>query len=715
MATFADSEVASVDGTGATASPGKRTDIQGLRAIAVALVVVYHLVPAALTGGFVGVDVFFVVSGFLITSHLLTRRPTRPRHLLEFWARRIRRLLPASLLVLLVTLVATRWVAPVTQWEVTARQSAAAATYLVNWLLANDSVDYLAAASAPSPVQHFWSLSVEEQFYAGWPVLVLLVGHVAIATRIAGSLRRLRLLFLVGLGLVVALSFAWSVHLTAANPARAYFVTTTRIWELGLGGLVAALLVLRDRPLRLDPALAAVAAWIGIAAIVWTGFTYTGSTPFPGWQALVPVGGTALVLGVAAGTQAWSPGRLLALRPCQWLGDISYSVYLWHWPLIVLAPAVSGGHRGAIDNGVIVVATLVLAALTKTYVEDVFRTPSWSRRLGQTYALGAAGMAVVIAAAALLVVDLHAREDAARSELGRALRSDDPCFGAGALVASRQCPPSTGDPVPAPVLAALDKSAAYGSSDGGKDCFSALPAYPTVQCVFGDRTAERTVALVGNSHAGQWVPALQQIARQQHWKVVTYLSSRCALADVRQQFDTAEQSTACLDWVHRVTARVGAEQPDLVVVANRVSLPVEGADLADSATPYEQGYEHVLRSWSDEHLPVVVLRDTPAPGDGDVPSVPDCLASHGDDFAACAGSRADWEPADPSVAAAGAIDSPSVDVVDLNDRICGPRQCRPVVGGVVVYFDGSHLTATYARSLSPFLEPELVAAMGPKP
>ncbi|MFC6344189.1 acyltransferase family protein, partial [Nocardioides hankookensis] len=418
MATVADPEVATRDEPADPTGTSKRTDIQGLRAIAVALVVVYHLAPTTLTGGFVGVDVFFVVSGFLITSHLLLRRPSRPRHLLEFWGRRIRRLLPASLLVLLLTLVATRLVAPVTQWDVTARQSAAAATYWVNWLLASDSVDYLAAAAAPSPVQHFWSLSVEEQFYLGWPVLVLLLGQLAVITRVAGSLPRLRLLVLAGLGLVVALSLAWSVHLTDTDPARAYFVTTTRIWELGLGGLVAGFVVLREPPgRRLPPPVAAGAAWLGVAAIVTSGVAYSGATPFPGWQALVPVGGTALVLGAAAGTQIWSPGRILALPPLQWLGDISYSVYLWHWPLIVLVPGVSGDHLGALDKTAIVVATLVLAALTKRYVEDAFRTPAWSRRLARTYVLGAAAMAVVLAASALLVVNLHAREDAARRAL----------------------------------------------------------------------------------------------------------------------------------------------------------------------------------------------------------------------------------------------------------------------------------------------------------
>ena len=246
-------------GRGATAV---RTDIQGLRALAVSLVVVYHLWPTGLTGGFVGVDVFFVISGFLITLHLMQKPPSGPRDLATFWGRRVRRLLPASLLVLATTLVLSRLLAPDTQWGNTAKQARAATLYVVNWVLANDSVDYLAAENAPSPVQHFWSLSVEEQFYFVWPILIL--GMVLLARRLRANQD---LAVLGGLAVLVVASLGYSIWDTHSNPPSAYFVTPTRMWELGIGGLLAVVVAVRQRRglgHLLPPGARTVLAWVGL-------------------------------------------------------------------------------------------------------------------------------------------------------------------------------------------------------------------------------------------------------------------------------------------------------------------------------------------------------------------------------------------------------------------------------------------------------------------
>jgi peptidoglycan/LPS O-acetylase OafA/YrhL len=684
-----------------TAGPrAVRTDIQGLRAIAVSLVLAYHLSPHSLTGGFTGVDVFFVISGFLITLHLLERLPEKPRDLASFWSRRVRRLLPASLLVLAVTLVASRLVAPETQWENTARQARAAVLYVVNWLLARDAVDYLAAENAPSPVQHFWSLSVEEQFYFVWPVLILLLAALARALR-----RRPLPVVLVGLVVLVAASLAWSVHQTATDPGAAYFVTPTRMWELGTGGLLAAVSLMTDR--RLPPALATAIAWVGLAAIGWTAVTYSGDTPFPGWQAAVPVLGTAAVIAARPEHGLLSPGPLLALRPVQWLGDVSYSVYLWHWPLIVLVPQATGHALTWVERADILGATLLLAALTKVLVEDRFRAARWGVPLPKPFLLAATAMAAVVALAGLQVAEVHERSKDAEVALARGLGGDDPCFGARALEQAR-CPSvEYDDVVPAPIDATRDKADAYDEQANGHDCWAYRPRFPAKECVFGDPGADRTVVLTGNSHAGQWLPTLQRIAEEQHLRIVTLLASQCALSDVRQQFDTAAHSTACLGWVRRVTDRVTALHPDLVVMSNRISVGAEGGTVENSQQRYADGYRTVLDAWRRAGVSTLVLRDTPAPSF----LVPDCVAQKRSHYRECDGTRDTWLPAEPAEGVVSALGDSRIAFADLTDHICGPKVCSAVTGGVLTYFDGSHLTATYATTLARYLGPLVASAL----
>jgi peptidoglycan/LPS O-acetylase OafA/YrhL len=685
----------------------KRADIQALRALAVVLVLVFHLQPTFLSGGYVGVDVFFVISGFLITSHLLASPPRGLADLGVFWSRRIARLLPAALVVLVATLAASRAVGPETQWGRTADDVTAAGFYVVNWRFADQAVDYLASEGAPSAVQHYWSLSVEEQFYAGWPVLLLLLFGFGAAARLGPG--RQRLLVVAGLGIVTVGSLLWSIQLTTSQPARAYFVTPTRIWELGVGGLLAAATVLHGR--RRD-AVGGNARWRaplaigGFAAIAWSAVTYTGSTPFPGWHALVPVLGAT---GVIAASVGGSLGRVLAVRPVQFVGDVSYSIYLWHWPLIVLVPAATHRALSAGDKVGIVGATLLLAAASKRWIEDPFQRPRTAHPIRVRYVGAVAGMAALAGLAALQVREVHARELDARTTLAGAAASHEPCFGAAAL-ADANCRGLSQPMLGSAAQAALDKSEAYPEINGRQDCFSYLPDFPSIRCEFGSSAPRATIALVGNSHAGHWLPALQELARRHDWHITTFLSSRCALASVKQQVGTAGEARACVDWVDRTTSEVVAGGFDAVVVSNRISVPVPGKTQAASLPDYERGYREVLGAWRAAGLHVLGIRDTPAPGEGSMDSVPDCLAGH-DDPAACAGTPMSWLPPDPFVAAAHGMDDPDIRVVDLTDRICGPRSCDPVVGGVIVYFDASHLTATYSRTLSPYLEPAVVRAV----
>ncbi len=672
------------------------------------LVLLYHLWPNRLTGGFVGVDVFLVISGFLITSHLLVKPPRHPRDLAAFWARRIRRLLPASLTVLAVTAVATRLVAPEIRWLETARHIRSAALYVVNWRLANDAVDYSAAGNAATPVQHFWSLSVEEQFYLGWPVLIAVLLLLA-------SLFRWQPLAVVrgGLLVVVVASLLYGIWLTQSDLARAYFVTPTRVWELGMGGVLAAALLGRT-PSAAPGGSARFArvavVWAGLLAIAWSGITYTARTPFPGWHALVPVLGAAAVIAAADPRGSAAPGRFLAARPVQWLGDVSYAVYLWHWPMIILLPAISGGSLGLLDKSVILLATLVLAGLTKRFIEDPFRTGRQGSPLYRPYLGAAVGMALVVGLATLQVAEVEQHDRAERARVKAAMEGGDTCFGAPAL-GNPDCPPKTsGSIVPSPARAVRDRYDAEHTLLTSADCWAERRTFALRTCEFGDPDGQIDVALIGNSHAAQWLAAMDEIGVHEGWRITTFLARNCANSDTEQAFGTPEQTDGCRNWVRRTTEVIRDGSFDLVVMTNRMSIRGKGQTRAEGRASFATGYETVLRQWQNSDMAVIGLLDTPWPGGSFHGGVPGCLTENPHDYGKCSGSRSKWEPTDPLQKAIETIDDPKFRSISLNDHICGPTTCHVVVGGVTVYADFSHLTTTYVQTLAPYLRRELLRA-----
>ncbi|MBO0843271.1 MAG: acyltransferase, partial [Nocardioides sp.] len=364
---------------------GQRKDIQALRALAVGAVVLYHLLPHRLTGGFVGVDVFFVVSGFLIGSHLLKESVTTGRvRLGRFWARRARRLLPAALLVLVVVAVVTPVLVPLGQRSDVWRQIMGSAFYVQNWVLAAASVDYLAADDAASPLQHFWTLSVEEQFYVLLPLVLVVVAWKA----------RRRLLTATGvLAVLTGASLAYSLHLTHEVPPAAYFSTFTRAWEFLLGTLLAAAVV---GGLRLHRYVRFALGTIGLLLILAAIWRFDGATPFPGYAAALPVVGAMAV--IAADGQG--PLALAArLRPVTWLGDHSYALYLWHWPLIVLVPLATGHALTRVDKIAVLAASLVVSYASTKLVEDPLRYSAWLAPSGRAGLASAAAMVMVAALA----------------------------------------------------------------------------------------------------------------------------------------------------------------------------------------------------------------------------------------------------------------------------------------------------------------------------
>jgi peptidoglycan/LPS O-acetylase OafA/YrhL len=681
---------------GARPRAAVRPEIQALRAVAVTLVLVYHLWPAAVPGGYVGVDVFFAISGFLITSLLLREAERHGRVSLSgFWARRARRILPAALLTVLACAIATIVLVPLTQWQQFFGEMRASTAYVQNWQLAGDAVDYLASANAPSPVQHYWSLSIEEQFYLVWPVLIAVA---LVVTRGRRAAPRRRLVTLV-LAAATALSLVYSVVDTGADPAAAYFVTPTRAWELGAGALLAL-----AGPFGRSPSAArAVLSWLGLTAIAVAALTYSGATPFPGHAALLPVLGALAVIRAGAPEWRLAPTRLMALAPVQRLGDISYSVYLWHWPLIVFAPFVIAADGLPVKLG-IVALTLVLAALTKRFVEDPARTTPLLTARGAGWTFAAAGVATaavlaVTAAAGSHVNDrLHAEERAT----ARVLAAHPRCFGA----AARECenPGLRDTVVPTPLQAAKRDNA---------PCDVIERAATVTVCAFGPRPAHatRSVALVGDSHAVHWRPAFERIAAAQRWRALSITRSGCPLSAAAPQLQ-GRALARCREWRGEVPRWLRAHPEVRTVFVAQHSGSRDTVQAGREAFAAQvAGFRGAWGTLPSSVDRIVVLRDTPTmPG-----TTPTCveraLSGHRRADTACDAPRSAALPPDPAMAAARQ-EGARVRRIDLSRYFCDARRCPPVIGGALVYKDvESHITDVYATTLAPYLRREVDALL----
>ena len=675
------------------ASPGTkiRLDIQALRAAAVAGVVLYHLWPHRLQGGFVGVDVFFVISGFLITKHLVSRPPRSFTDVFDFWARLIKRLLPASLLVLTATAVATYFVGAASAWQNTGKQIVSSAVYMQNWILASDSVDYLASENAPTAVQHFWSLSVEEQFYFVWPAVIGLL----VAIGIIISLRRFHVL-LVGIGVIALLSLVISIWLSIHDPARAYFVTPTRIWELAAGGLVA---ILFTKSAPNNGAVSAGLSWAGCIGIVSSFILISGDMAFPGYVALLPVVSTCLVIATHSESRL-SPYRLMQLRPAQFVGNTSYSIYLWHWPLLVILPVVFGRLRWW-HKFELIAAVLVLSALSMKWVENRFKRSVFFSTAPRTFITGLVMMAIAASSGIGLQYSAYTKERASQSALERAFSDDSPCLGARSITSNSNDIDACPEPSKLlldPATAKTDKPDAYAD-----DCWARAPfTNERPICHYGD--GKTRIALVGNSHAGHWLPALQDLAERNDWSIDTYLVDTCNPTDALIDLKSEEEAEGCHaygEWAKKKTADGGY---DAIITSNRQVSPVQGFDLDDTVPTAAAGYRGFLKDWNTSGTPVIVLRDTPFPSRAGV-NVPDCIAKDG--VNSCSGTTADWHSIDPMAQAARELDLQTQTVVDPTDQLCPDGKCAAAIGGVIVYFDGSHMTATYSKTLAPWLETKL--------
>jgi len=669
-----------------------RADIEGLRALATFLVLPYHAGLMLFPGGFVGVDVFFVISGFVITGQLLKEVDRSGTvSLTGFYARRAKRLLPAASLVLGATaLMVWLWV-PKVRWETTGGDIASAALYFVNWRLADRSVDYLAEDVTPSAVQHYWSLSVEEQYYFIWPVLLL--GAVVIARRF-GIARRPALLG--GLAVVALPSLAWAGWMAVHSPERAYFVTTTRMWEFTIGAFVAIVASYAD---RLPRKHAAVLAWVGLALILFAARVYTAEITWPGFYALVPTVGAGMFIagGVAAGSAG--PVRILGNRFMLFIGYLTYSLYLWHWPLLIVARE----HFGSISVPVglaIVAFSAVPAYLTFHLVENPLRNAELFKRstkaalsLGLNFTLAGvvAGLALVIS-----LQQVVAPTGASVVALGAGVLSDHPSRD----LAGRPVSHVDGGITPNPLDAPHDVPDLYASG-----CQVGVEDSEPVTCTYGPANAKTKIAIVGDSKAAQWTPALQVLAEAHGWRVSTYTKSACQFSLATSSLDGKPYDT-CREFADNVIDKLtGSEKPDIVITAGQRGEGYDASgDLSEDAM--RKGLEDAWGKLEDAGIKVAVLSDTPQTGS----EIYACVSEHPDDLTACTFDRQhgiDDSGHDVQESAARAAGVP---FIDLNPWICPTETCTPVIGNVLIYRQGSHITKTYIETLAPRLDEELVDA-----
>jgi len=670
--------------TSSRARPGSdsfRPDIQGLRAVAVLGVVLFHAGLPFLPGGYVGVDVFFVVSGFLITGHLMRELAATGRiGLARFYARRARRILPASVVVLVVTVLAALVFVPPLQLRDLLRDAVATSLYVPNFVFAVDGVDYL-AESAPSVFRHFWSLAVEEQFYLVWPALLLLAwrgsrgSSVATRARVVGGL----------IAVVVFGSFAAGVALTPVAQPIAFFLLPTRAWELGVGALIAVAPAVAGpggRGVAVPDAARVVLGWLGLATILTAMLLLGESTPFPGTAAALPVLGTALVLAVGSEMRG-GVGSVLGVRPLRFLGMVSYSLYLVHWPALVLPAAAAGAsHVPQLWITLPVVAACIpVAWLLYRFVEDPLRRWRVLAAAGPRRTLLAAGSASL----AVVLLSSVAFAGAAATPLAtRTAAVDAPLVRSPVgtpFVPSNLSPTLREAKDAIPSLSARGCHRGYGSTDGSP-------------CRFGPDGAP-VIALVGDSHAAQWFPGLERWADDAGYALETYTKSACPAADVTALRDGSPY-VACTEWRAEVIGRLQADPPALVLLASYGGGSI--ADPGDFGSAWTAGTRRTIDALGGGGAVAVI---TDSPNLGETPAV--CLSAHLDSADACGRPLSEALAAPARAAEQAAVTGSTATMIDLTGYLCSENTCPPIIGSTLVYRDAHHLTPTMSRRLAPLL------------
>lgn len=701
-----------------------RADLEGLRAIAVILVVVYHVGVTAVPGGYVGVDVFFVISGFLITGQIVRELTTTGSLAFgTFYARRVRRLLVPSALTASVSAVASVYVLGPVRAAGALADARATAVYALNYRLAAQGANYLTSHGDISPLQHFWSLAVEEQFYLVWPALLFAASLVWAGRRGVDARTVARAKRGVGAALVAVTvtSFSASAVLTRVSQPWAFYSLPTRAWELAVGGLVSLTVPLCA---RLSPDNSRRLLNIGLAGIALAVLSLNDLSPFPGVVAALPVFSTAAVL-LSGGTACGTTSRLLRARPMRWIGGLSYSWYLWHLPPLVLLPVALGRRLSLVEGLATALGTLVIAVMTSTLIERPVRR--WHYPIARP--IRALALAVVMASTTLLCVQRAQAALPNLQGLGQAAAQPIASSANPDAALSRIVSTSVGrEQVPSdltPSLSVVSSALPIVHTNG---CHASFTQVTQPECASGDVKSPITVVLFGDSHAAMWYPAMDWISQQRHWRLVSLTKSGCPPTDVPIYNSSLKRPYGeCDAWRVYAMDRISKLRPAMIVrVASRnydgglspsdhqafsaewQARQSPAAEAAFSAE-WDAAADRTILALRGTGAQVVTIGDTPLPKSHFV----DCVASHLGDVRAC-GVTPTEAIVHPDRRAAEPVQAVRLGTswIDPTPWFCEDR-CPAVIENMLVYRDDSHVSTDYALFLAPRLATKLVTRTHP--